>query len=360
VWVLRAYTGVISPSNPTWSGFGNGQLQTGPTANGAGVTTQYVTKCVTANINPSSPSSTTTPSSSASHSTTVQLFDTSIVHKLLAPLSLALLFPAVLLFSMASPSFNDRRRHSVWTYLFAVLAIAAYGSGIAGIATSFTTASSNSSVTKRSSPSLSPNTTLKTGHGKAGLALFIGLYAFIPLLVILSLCFRRFHDSPEDDQSEKNEESSQHTNSTDSSEMLGSQGGPRSTPQSIISPSPPPSPRPRTHSWGPSSLWQKRKEGRLSSDESVRSASPSASPQRGFEVLNRPSRPHQASGSWLAVPSAALSQRVESRNLGDIDWLQRRRSLNTVVLFVAIIAASFLIINRSRESLIMPSLKQTR
>jgi len=55
----------------------------------------------------------------------------------------------------------------------------------------------------------------------------------------------------------------------------------------------------------------------------------SASPQRGFEVVNRPSRRQTGRGSPLNIEgtSAALPA---PRNLGEIDWLLRRRSLNAV------------------------------
>ena len=108
-------------------------------------------------------------------------------------------------------------------------------------------------------------------------------------------------------------------------------GAPASEPQSLHTSSPPASPRPRTHSWGPSSMWQQSLENGLSTDTSE--SLNSTSPQRTFEVTNRPVRQRQRSESWRAVPLLQTSAQynVASRSLGDIDWLQRRRSLNAVV-----------------------------
>jgi len=69
-------------------------------------------------------------------------------------------------------------------------------------------------------------------------------------------------------------------------------------------------------------MYRSQEERPSSDSESARSPSP----KRGFEVVNRPSRMNKASGSWLAVPFAGGT----SDRLRDIDWLQRRRSLNAV------------------------------
>ncbi|EKM59169.1 uncharacterized protein PHACADRAFT_86460, partial [Phanerochaete carnosa HHB-10118-sp] len=104
VWVLRAYNGTISQSNATWSGFGNGQLQGGPSANGQGVTIQYMSSCASAISQPSgtgsssghSPTSSSKPPSptNTGQPIPVSRFDTSTVHKSLAPVSAALILPA--------------------------------------------------------------------------------------------------------------------------------------------------------------------------------------------------------------------------------------------------------------------------
>lgn len=327
VWLLRSYNAAISPLNPTWSGFGNGQLQTGANAEGRGVRNGFLTQCASIVDNPSSTngsmvSPTSLPPAAPTPSTLpVYVSNTSILHKVLAPLSIALLQLAFVVFRLAPPSFSTRSisaYHVISVYVATVLAVIAYAIGITGLATAFTTISITSSITQRSSP----DPDLKSDHGRAGIAFFICLYGVIPLLILFSAYSNR-RQTASTDESER-----MRANSVDASEKLGPV---RSAPQSTHNISPSASPRPRTHSWGPSSMWHTSHEGRMSSDsESV----VSASPQRGFEVLNRPSRSHRSSGNRLAIPTAEGSARqLTSRSLQDVDWLQRRRSLNAVVRY---------------------------
>ncbi|KAJ6613462.1 hypothetical protein B0H10DRAFT_2048593 [Mycena sp. CBHHK59/15] len=331
VWVLRAYNDIVTPSNPKWSGFGNGQLETGINASGTGVITQFISSCASAiaqnhSVTSSSPASTSpSPSSNgggggggSSNNTSSPLsLSTSVLHKSFAPVSIALLLPSLLLFRFTSPSFNspqDRAWPQVWYFVSGLLGLVGYGLGIGGIVTSFTTIKS---IADDTHPPV-----LSTTHGRAGIALFACLYGLIPLLFILCKSTRPARDPTiyEKDNSRKRADS----DATEKDRL----------PQSTHSPSPPASPRPRTHSWGPSS-WRKSRDDYLSSDNDSESAelgesSNPAPVHRGFEVMNRPARTRRASGSRVGVPIEHISQHAGSHSLGDLDWLSRRRSLSAV------------------------------
>ncbi|KAF8231918.1 hypothetical protein L208DRAFT_1274765 [Tricholoma matsutake] len=317
VWLLRAYAGVITSSNMTWSGYGSGQLQTGINADGSGVRVQYMSQCasmITNSLSSSSPSPTNRPPSGPSNNppSASYPYNTSDVHKILAPISLAVFQPIFLFLRVFSSSDNGSGlpiRH----VSSALLLLIAYGLGIAGLVMSFTTISA-SGLESGHSP------TLKTGHGIAGLIFFVCLYGLIPGLYIIFLCFQRSGILLGYVQCGKHE--AERTACPDSHEKLDSVDEP-STPHSIHNTSPPSSPRPRTNSWGPSSNLQ---DGWLSSDSE---SFGSAGPLRTFEVVNRP-RTRRTSGSWPVPPGENLLQQPTSKSLGDIDWLQRRRRLNAV------------------------------
>ncbi|KAF5388241.1 hypothetical protein D9615_000402 [Tricholomella constricta] len=312
VWLLRAYSGIITPSAPLWSGFRDGRLQTGIDANGAGVRVKYMSKCA-AKIAPS-PTGTTPPppsNSSLPPQTIHHLFNTSVVHKIVAPVSLVILQLSFLLFRLASPLYQMISLHTQIIYGSAVLALAAYGLGFAGLATSFSTISTGS-------PSSYSGLHLQTGHGIAGLVFFLTLYVICPALLALYACTTRNRASVQDSESEKTPARVRSPEATETYDWPVSS----SAPHSLHNTSSPSSPRHRANSWGPSTMMHRSPEGRMSSDsESIRPSSP----KRGFEVVNRPSRIRKSSG-WLAVPFAEGS----SDRLRDIDWLQRRRSLNAV------------------------------
>ena len=338
VWILRAYNGVITASNSSWGG-PSGQLETGINANGTGVTIQYMTQCAS-QLKPISTTTSSTGTSTAtatSTSTPMSLgsYDVSFAHKLAAPLSVALLLPAILLVRLALPAAKVARpidSKGFLVYSASAIAISAYGLGIAGLVTSFTSVRSTISVTKRSAS----NPILKTGHGIAGLILVVALYIVVPSLYLLSF-FRstRWHSQKE--AVDRSEAAASRANSVDTAEKLASSTAPQ---QTQYPPSPPASPRARLHSWGGSSFWLSRRsrEGRVSIDsESMHSAGP----QRAFEVVNRPARIRRASINGLAYPNIEIYQRVPvvPRSLGDVDWLDRRRSLNAVVRMIFHIAS---------------------
>lgn len=339
LWVLRAYDGIATSSNSGWSGFGDGQLQTGVNANGAGVSNQFLSACAqqlsgslsppTNHTSPPAPSPSPSPSPPLPGSGQADPFsteiDTSTLHKLLSTLSIAFLQPAALIFRLSPDAFPRATSHSTWLYLAGFIGLSAYGTGIAGLAMSF---QSLRKTTNETTPVSLDVSHLTTHHAKTGLALFICLYCLIPILLVyeiyVNISRRR---APNDGLISENHMS----HPMDGQEKQSQTRVPRSAPQSLRTSSPPASPRPRTHSWGPSSMWQRSLEGGLSTDttESLNSNGP----PRAFEVINRPARQRQASGSWRAVPllQASAQHNLASRSLGEIDWLRRRRSLNVVV-----------------------------
>ncbi|KAG6332713.1 hypothetical protein ID866_6374 [Astraeus odoratus] len=317
VWILRAYNGSISSSNASWGG-PTGDLQTGVDANGAGVTVQYLTQCAVSLATTTStptPTETSTPTNSQSS----QIYTVSFVHKLFSPLSVALVLPATLLTRLALPSARSpgtSERNILFIYLAAFLAIVAYGLGVGGLVTSFTSISSTTSVTKRDTSS----PILRTAHGIAGVALFVGLYVVIPLLCLLAICFPCHR--PRKEITDNSEVGVSRANSVDTAEKLASVQQQTQLPHSS-----PTTPRIRQHSWGGSSFWlgSRSTEGRASSDSG---SLHSASPQRGFEVLNRPARIRRASTNGIGYMDSYQRVPVAPRSLGDVDWSDRRRSHN--------------------------------
>jgi hypothetical protein len=325
VWLLRAYNGAVTSSGQKWSGFGGGKLQTGVNANGAGVAVQYMTTCASAVAVSSFPSPpTSTPKSTSPGSQlSGQLYDISITHKILAPVSVALLLPAIILLRFALPStvlFPPAERNIALVYIAAFIGVGAYGVGIAGLVSSFTTIQAIASIRKRSSSDL----ILKTDHGMAGLVLFVCLYGLIPLLYLLRARLRLLHRHRTKDNIGL---SQGRDNSTDTREKLATAtGDSTSVTPSVGIQTPPASPRRRTPSWGGYSLWQgsRIQEPRASSDtESTMSV---AAQPRPFEVVNRPQRIRRASINGLNFHPSTTP-----RSLVDLDWLDQRRSLNAVV-----------------------------
>ncbi|KAJ7228672.1 hypothetical protein GGX14DRAFT_414199 [Mycena pura] len=323
MWVLRSYNGVVTQADPKWSGFGDGKLQTGPNAAGVGVQNTFITSCAFSVAPSGSPTAShptashptasssggagPTPSSGASDSMPATQLNTSLLHKLFAPISIALLLPSFVLFRSTSRFFNsdpDRVLPRIWFYVSLLLAAAAYGLGIGGIITSFT--SLTSTVSTRPP-------TLSTVHGRAGLSLFICLYGLAPFLVLLHASTKSIHLADADE--------AQKCVDSDGSEK---DQLPRSTPSPALST------RRRTQSWGPSGLRKAHDSMSLDSGSAELSDPfPSAPAQRTFEVLNRPARTRRASGRH-SVPLVELTQHSGSHSYGELDWLNRRRSLDAV------------------------------
>ena len=314
VWILRAYNGSLSSSNASWSA-PTGSLQTGINANGAGVTVQYLTQCA---VSLTTPASSVPAATSSTIGQSSQLYDVSFVHKLFAPLSVAFVLPAILLIRLAHPSIQSQQpagRNMLFLYSSVFFALVAYGLGVGGLVTSFTTITSISSIAQRSQSSL----LLRTTHGVAGLVLFIGFYVAFPLLCLVAFwtpCTRQRKEVA--DVSEAAPPRSR-TNSVETAEKLASV---QQTPHSTATASPA-SPRTRLHSWGGSSFWLggRSTPGRASSDSG---SICSAGPPRTFEVVNRPARTRRVSANGIH-PYIDSYQRVP-RGVGDQDWLERRRS----------------------------------
>lgn len=272
-------------------------------------TSHPTTSATTSNLPPSTIP--VVPSSSPSG------FNTSIVHKALSPVSLAILQSAFLLFRFSFPLDCRGVPRIQAVFNLAVLLILAYGSGIAGLVIAFISISSQD-------PSHQGSLHLRTAHGISGIIFFLLLYVALPALLLLYVYSiqARVRESAYNPESEK-----ENPPRTISPDILQNYDWPssRSAPQSLrleaSSPPSPSSPRHRTNSWGPSSVMYHSRESRVSSDSDLIR---SPSPKRGFEVVNRPLRTRKT--SLLGVPTVDGAQERLREN-----WLQRRRSLNTVV-----------------------------
>ena len=325
IWLLRAYNGTASASSPIWSGYGNGQLETGIGASGSGVKMQFPNTCANFISTSSTTTTTTTTTSSSAQPTSTQanntnpfpktIYNTSIVHKILAPISVALLLPTTVYFRMTLSAFTDYQlpeRQLHWFFAAATVALVAYALGIVGLALSF---SSISSTTRSSS------LILRTSHGQAGLALFLCLYGIVPVLFLMHYLVA--HTTSSSDV--RSDDTDPRVNLT--LEKPGSTPGPVGSMTQSANTSPPPSPPARPRSLG--LVWPRTAEGAISSDTESITSSPA---HRGFEVLNRPPRHRRPSGSWAhAYSESSHQQPLSLRSLGDVDWLLRRRSLNAVV-----------------------------
>lgn len=331
VWILRAYNAQLTQTNQSWSN-SSGQLVGGVNAAGQGVTVQFMTQCAT----PLSPQATQTPTSPGGASPTspttpasTPTYDTSVVHKALSPISLALVFPAVIGARLSVPSVTSMQPtgHVIIAVSSILVAVAAYALGVAGLATSFTsitTPSSTMSLSKRSSQS---SLTLKTGHGKAGLALFILFYGILPLLFAVATCYQRSShrhtDHNREETTSNRGDSRPRLNSTETGEKEALCNGRAASPLRS-SDTPLDKPRARTRSWA--HLSHLGMPGRRSSESTHDSVAAPTPTHRSFEVVNRPARTRRASGNSLAAFSDPRRP-GSPRNLGDTSWFDGRPSM---------------------------------
>jgi hypothetical protein len=336
MWLLRAYGASVSQSGQQWSGFGDGKLQTGVNANGAGVSVQYISTCAKslASSQQSPPSGSPTgspPSSSTSlpFGSLYHPFDTSVIHKSLAPISLALLFPTVLSYRLSLPPTSGPPLQLSFAFRWAsiLMLIAAYGAGLAGLVSSFTsiTASKSGTLSRRATSS---NTVLKTTHGQAGLALFVALYGLVPLLFAAYVLRWRMFASPKDIVGKIRAERSR-ADSSDTAEKLNSYRPAADSSQQGVVRTPPPTSSPgNTPSHKNFGLWFRSREGRTSSE----SASDESPVPPTFEVVSRPARTrHPSAGGTPSFYEHTHRTSTTPRNLSDLSWLERRRSVNAVV-----------------------------
>ncbi|KAF8489109.1 hypothetical protein JB92DRAFT_2756248 [Gautieria morchelliformis] len=343
LWLLRAYNGTITQSG-SWSGFGDGQLGTGVGASGAGVTVQYQTQCAQQlTPTPTSSSSTRIPGTTSAASprptgspltSNLSTFDASLAHKVLSPVSLALVLAATFMVRFVSPAADqspNAAHHPALLYIAAPACVASYAAGVAGFVISFTS-------TTRLSPSLqrrggtSPDTLLKTVHGQAGLALFVGLYGLVPILALSLWLARRVTQSPPESPVD---DDAQGKTSQDSGPLTGEKDSPIAR-----RPASPAQSAPEATSTASSSVRDRRLRtqsvpglfpGWTRDRESSENSEPGPSTSsKGFEVMNRPRR---ASGGMGLYPPRDFAHRPRAdliRSLGDISWLERRRSVGVV------------------------------
>ncbi|KAL4242047.1 hypothetical protein ABKN59_000582 [Abortiporus biennis] len=348
LWILRAYSGTLTASNQHWSGFGSGQLTGGIQANGQGVTVQYLAQCAVAKQPVSSGTSSSSSSGSGSSPTgsspanptqtspiaSIPPFDTSVVHKVLAPVSIALALPAVVLYRLSFPSGAVPDAQQLGSlYLSLTVGLVSFGLGLGGFISSFVSIIRNSSLTKRAVDPLH----LQTSHGQAGVAFFAGFYVLVPVLFGIAI-YLRWKSRPDPVA-----EGHKRANSTDTAEKLAlytnRAGSPTNSPLAPMfnangtsdeTPPTPADPRPRVRSWHNLSLspFPAQPSARRSSESGLDATSP-PSTVRSFEVTNRP-RVRQPSAHSLAAFSDVGPPAQPPRNLSDMSWLERRRSLNTV------------------------------
>lgn len=318
MWLLRGYAGSVTSTNQTWTGFGNGQLQTGVNADGSGVRVTFMAECASLlSSSMSNSTSNSTPNSTVPTKPTpfpLSLYNTSLIHKLLAPLSLVILFPILLFFRWINTDVKVDLTpgQRVFMVVFVILAFGAYGVGIAGLVLSFTTISNTL---------LTQNLHLKTTHGIAGLSFFLVLYGLVPFLYLASTLFGPYPSLLDKIQSRTAPNSLEINEKSDALPLQCSLS------PSVHNTSPPSSPRPRTVSWDAYNMLRPSTDEGLSCD-----STPSTTP-RGFEVVNRPNRSRKASGTWPASDSFPGSSQPlpTTRALGEIDWLLRRRAVHAVV-----------------------------
>jgi hypothetical protein len=316
LWLLRSFNASVTPSSPVWPGYGNGQLQTGVNADGSGVRMQFPSQCatriITTGTSGNSSSSSPPKSSGSTHLDPDLIYNTSVIHKILAPLSVALLLPAVMYYRLTLATYTDKKvpeRHLRWFIVPAALTFLACAMAIVGLVTSFTFISSSKPSTHK---------VLPTTHSRAGLAFFACLYVIFPALFIIHYFLARSVPSLEDGRSDGTERRITSLDVEKPSSLPGHISSSGAT-------SPSSSPRTRSQSFGPM-MRGKTAEGAVSTDsESITSAGP----HRAFEVLNRPPRNRPSSGGW-AQAYAESPRPLNPRSLGDVDWLLRRRSLNAV------------------------------
>ncbi|KAI9513341.1 hypothetical protein F5148DRAFT_1319111, partial [Russula earlei] len=331
LWVLRAYGASVTQSGQQWSGFGNGNLQTGVNANGAGVSVQYITTCAEAIGSPPTSSPTGagngSPTSTSSFTDLSYPFDTSITHKSLAPISLALLLPTVILYRLSLPPISGPPLQFSFGLRCAALLmlIVAYGAGLAGLVSSFTSITTSGSRILPGSAT-SSHAVLKTTHGQAGLALFIALYGLIPLLFLLYLLRWRMSASPREIVGKIRAERSR-ADSSDTAEKLNSYRTATDTNQPGVVRTPPSA---SSQGFTPSrrqlGSWFRSREGRTSKSSESASETESHAP-RTFEVVNRPARTrHPSAGGTPNLYEHAHRPPTTPRNLSDLSWLDRRRS----------------------------------
>ncbi|KAH8118402.1 hypothetical protein DFH11DRAFT_1567220 [Phellopilus nigrolimitatus] len=345
VWLLRTYSASLTTTNASWSGSGDGTLDTGVNAAGAGVTIQYLSSCASAKssgatataTSPTSPTSTSSPPGST-ESATLRPFNTHVSHKVLSPVSVALLLAALVSYRLSLSSTIAEvpsSHHSGFVWI-----------AVAGVVIAFTSISltSDNSLRRRSASS---SLFLKTSHGKAALAFLIALYGLLPLFFGLSYLLRGGGakvvktelEHPEEVARKESTETGFTALSNNNREKAGSRhraanSSPDVTTQSIPLESPVSGSRSRARSLLSGHLWSsyrsKERPGRPSYESAGHeSEGSSAGPSRSFEVLNRGGRARRLSANGLNGYSSETghAQQPGLRNINDLNWLDRRQNV---------------------------------
>ncbi|GJJ07332.1 hypothetical protein Clacol_001533 [Clathrus columnatus] len=317
LWILRAYNSTITQSGEKWPGFGDGKVQSGIAATGAGVTINYLTQCAQSLSTTPSTSTSTSSSSGQNPQTTggktmapSREFNTSVAHKILSPASLAIAYVPIVLIRLFLPAVNTgssstAHRTSI-LYVGVIIGIIAYAAGVAGFIIALTTTTSTT---------FREGSFLRTPHGRGGFILFLLFYAIVPSLFIVPWIRARMnrgllYSSPQNSSNKL---------SQDSGAVLGEKLGVNET-QRAASPA---QSAPETHSieTSPPTKRQRTTSGPglfpRWSEQSSESVSPPVN--KGFEVVNRPRR-----------LSTNNRPKEVVRSLNDLSWLERRRSVGVV------------------------------
>ncbi|KAG8916295.1 hypothetical protein FRC01_003245 [Tulasnella sp. 417] len=346
LWLLRAYNGSIQSSGDHWSGYGDGNLDTGLAADGSGVTVEYLSQCATVadggssgpTPDPSNPPS--GPSGQTHYSET--LLDGSPVHKILSPLSIGLLLPAILLLRASSGPLLQPMSSSVSTAFASgggIVATAAYALGIVGFALGVSRSNDASTATtlqRRAESVATRSAFLTTAHSRAALVLFIVLYGILPL-VAAALWLTKPRE-PKELKRPELEHGRKTTDETVTKTLIGEKGTARSSEDELGRATRrmslesqavgeteeglemAPRPRSLTHSGLFSTLNSGTAKSRRKSTATLHSSTPpSAYTPSKFEVVNRPNR--------ASVGGQGTAYTHIPRNPSDLSWMERRRSV---------------------------------
>ena len=275
-----------------------------------------------------SPSSTTShgPSSTSNGNPNTVIayqYNVSIIHKILAPLSVALVLPAILVYRLSSPSLKSSLEPSPSPSLAPILLVPGFFIfclGIVGLITSFTSISYNPSLDKREESSLY----FQTGHGVAGVALAAAFYVAVPIAFLLSLFMRHRSDRR---NSLPHDEAEKLAARSPAPSMLILDGTLDHQPSTNHSRS--------QSSTGLLQFWKRSMErSDTDGDEFCVRDPPSPRQSRGFEIVNRPKNAQRSSShstSGLIDHGHGRTVARTPMRLGEISWLSRRRMVNTVV-----------------------------
>ncbi|KAI0036714.1 hypothetical protein K488DRAFT_81712 [Vararia minispora EC-137] len=361
VWLLRAYNGSVSSSSTRWSGFGDGTLQTGINANGGGVSMKFLSSCATAlshasssptisgSISSAKPTTSPTGSTTAVPQANFARYDTATSHKVLAPVSVALLLPAIVVYRLSQPAISLSNSSFGLQLTACVISFFAFGSGLAGLILSFTTiVASPQSASTLAKRAVSSGSVLRTGHGQAGLALFLLLYIVFPVIYLGHSVWThsgaRFSPDDAHDDVVTSKQVSRAA-STDPAEKLNSTNSPdghqydRSSATTPGPEAPTSSGRRRHRSLTGSSFMasllptaERRSSESVALSEPSGPSGPSSMGPHSFEVVNRPRKRQLSTGEGLAVSESShrANGGLPRRSLSDISWLERRRSVNAV------------------------------